>query len=38
MKINFDLKNKYSSVEFCYNNKAVIIRYWRGLKLETVGQ
>ena len=24
MKINFDLKNKYPSVEFCYNNKVII--------------
>jgi len=34
MKINFDLKNKYPSVEFCYNNKAVIITYWGGLKFN----
>jgi hypothetical protein len=32
MKINFDLKNKYPSVEFCYNNKSVIITYWGGIK------
>ena len=36
MKINFDLKNKYPSVEFCYNNKCIIIRYWGGLKFDKV--
>lgn len=36
MKIIFDLKNKYPSVELCYNNKAVIIRYWGGLKFDKV--
>ena len=34
MKINFDLKCKIPSVEFCYNNKRVIIRYWGGLKFD----
>lgn len=32
MKINFDLENKYPSVEFCYKNKAVMITYWGGIK------
>ena len=36
MKINFNLKNKYPSVEFCYKNKAVLIRYWGGLKFDKV--
>jgi hypothetical protein len=36
MKINFDLKNNYPSIEFCYNNKCVIIRYWGGLKFDKV--
>jgi hypothetical protein len=36
MKINFDLKCKIPSVEFCYNNKCVIIRYWGGLKFDKV--
>ena len=34
MKINFDLKCKIPSVEFCYNNKRVIIRYWGRLKFD----
>ena len=34
MTINFDLKCKIPSVEFCYNNKRVIIRYWGGLKFD----
>lgn len=36
MKINFELKNKYPNIEFCYNNKCVIIRYWGGLKFDKV--
>lgn len=36
MKINFDLKSKYPNVEFCYNNKCIIIRYWGGLKFDKV--
>jgi hypothetical protein len=36
MKVNFDLKNKCPSVEFCYNNKCIIIRYWGGLKFDKV--
>jgi hypothetical protein len=36
MKINFDLKCKIPSVEFCYNNKCVIIRYCGGLKFDKV--
>lgn len=36
MKINLELKNNYPSVEFCYNNKCVIIRYWGGLKFDKV--
>lgn len=36
MKINFDFKNKYPSVELCYGNKAVIIRYWGRLKFDKV--
>ena len=32
MKINFGLKNKYPSIEFCYKNKAVMITYWGGIK------
>ena len=36
MKVNFDLKNKYPSVEFCYNNKCIMIRYWGGLKFDKV--
>ena len=36
MKVNFDLKSKYPNVEFCYNNKCIIIRYWGGLKFDKV--
>ncbi len=36
MKINFDLKCKYPSVEICYKNKSVMIRYWGGLKFDKV--
>jgi hypothetical protein len=36
MKVNFDLKNKYPSVEFCYNKKCIMIRYWGGLKFDKV--
>jgi hypothetical protein len=36
MKINFDLKCKFPSVEFCYNNKCVMIRYWGKLKFDKV--
>lgn len=36
MGIKFDLKNKYPSVELRYKNKAVIIRYWGGLKFDKV--
>ena len=32
----FDLHNRYPSVEFCFNNKSVIIRYWGGLKFDKV--
>lgn len=36
MKINVDFKSKFPSVEFCFKNKAVIIRYWGGLKFDKV--
>ncbi len=36
MKINFDLKSKYPSVEFCNKNKCVIIRYWGWFKFDKV--
>ena len=29
-------KSKYPSIEFCYNNKAVMIRYWGWLKFDKV--
>jgi len=36
MKINIDLKNRIPSVEFCFQNKAIIIRYWGKLKFDSV--
>jgi len=36
MKILFNLKNKFPSVEFCFKNRAVIIRYWGGLKFNKI--
>lgn len=36
MKIKFNLKDKFPSIEFCYNNKVVIVRYWGGLKFDKV--
>jgi hypothetical protein len=36
MKLIFHLKDKFPSIEFCYNNKVVIIRYWGGLKFDKV--
>ena len=32
MKINWNLKDKYPSVEFCFSDKAVLITYWSKLK------
>jgi hypothetical protein len=34
MKILFDLKCRIPSVTFCYNRKAVTIRYWGKLKFD----
>lgn len=36
MKILFDLKNKFPSVKFAFKNRAVIIRYWGGLKFDKI--
>ena len=36
MKIILNLKNKYPSVESCYKNKSVIIRYRGKLKFDKV--
>lgn len=36
MKLIFHLKDKFPSIEFCYNNKVVIIRYWGCLKFDKV--
>lgn len=36
MKILFDLKNKFPSITFSCRTKAVILRYWGGLKFDKV--
>ena len=36
MKILFDLKCKHPSIEFSFKTKAIIIRYWGGLKFDKV--
>jgi len=36
MKISFDFKCRIPSVEFCFSDKCVIIRYWGKLKFDKV--
>jgi len=36
MRILFDLKCKYPSVEFATKRKSIIIRYWGGLSFDKV--